>query len=164
MPDSLTHCTRPGIKQVPNPSLCSWVLNLLHHSGNSVFHAQSNWAESTEISHIPTSPHMQGLPWDQHPPSEWHICYNWWILFNTKKKKKEVSSHEKTWRKSKCVLLSKRSQSGEFMEQWKRIQLESMRIRVRSLASLNGLRIRHCHELWCRLQMWPGSHVTVAVM
>ena len=29
-----------------------------------------------------------------------------------------------------------------------------MRIWVWSLASLRGLRIRHCHELWCRLQMW----------
>ena len=31
------------------------------------------------------------------------------------------------------------------------------------LASLSGLRIRHCHELWCRSQMWLGSHVAVAV-
>ena len=29
-----------------------------------------------------------------------------------------------------------------------------MRIWVWSLASLRGLKIRHCHELWCRLQMW----------
>ena len=26
------------------------------------------------------------------------------------------------------------------------------------------LRIWHCHELWCRLQMWLGSHVAVAVV
>ena len=26
-----------------------------------------------------------------------------------------------------------------------------------------GLRIRHCHEMWCRLQMRLGSHVAVAV-
>ena len=31
------------------------------------------------------------------------------------------------------------------------------------LALLRGLRIRHCHELWCRSQTWLGSHVAVAV-
>ena len=38
-----------------------------------------------------------------------------------------------------------------------------MRLQVRSLASLNGSRICHCHELWCRSQMWLGSGVAVAV-
>ena len=28
----------------------------------------------------------------------------------------------------------------------------TMRLQVRSLALLSGLRIRHCCELWCRLQ------------
>ena len=27
----------------------------------------------------------------------------------------------------------------------------------------SGLRIRRCHELWCRLQMWLGSGVAMAV-
>ena len=31
-----------------------------------------------------------------------------------------------------------------------RTQIVSMRIRVQSLASLSGLRIWHCRELWCR--------------
>ena len=35
--------------------------------------------------------------------------------------------------------------------------LVSMRIQVRPLASLSGLRIWHCHELWYRSQMWLGS-------
>ena len=34
---------------------------------------------------------------------------------------------------------------------------------VRSLASLSELRIRHCCTLQCRLQMWLGSWVAVAV-
>ena len=38
-----------------------------------------------------------------------------------------------------------------------------MRMWVRSLASLSWLRIQHCHELWCRLQMWLRSGVAVAV-
>ena len=38
-----------------------------------------------------------------------------------------------------------------------------MRIRVRSLALLNGLRIGRCRELWCRSQMQLGSGVAVLV-
>ena len=39
-----------------------------------------------------------------------------------------------------------------------------MRTQVRSLALLSGLSIQCCHELWCRLQMWLGSLVAMAVM
>ena len=39
-----------------------------------------------------------------------------------------------------------------------------MKLRVRSLALLLGLRIRRCRELWCRLQMRLGSHVTVVLV
>ena len=35
---------------------------------------------------------------------------------------------------------------------------------VQSLALLSGLRIWCCHELWCRLQTWLGSHVAVALV
>ena len=38
-----------------------------------------------------------------------------------------------------------------------------MRMWVWSLALLGGLRIQHCHELWCRLLTWLGSCVAVAV-
>ena len=38
-----------------------------------------------------------------------------------------------------------------------------MRTQVRSLASLNGLGIWHCRELWHRLQTWLRSGVAVAV-
>ena len=38
------------------------------------------------------------------------------------------------------------------VEQWKRIQLGTMKLRVLSLASLSGLSIQHCCELWCRSQ------------
>ena len=37
-------------------------------------------------------------------------------------------------------------------------------VAVLSLASLSGLRIRRCRELWCRWQMWLGSGVAVAVV
>jgi len=38
-----------------------------------------------------------------------------------------------------------------------------MRLWVRSLALLSGLRIWHCGGLWCRLQMWLRSGMAVAV-
>ena len=43
-----------------------------------------------------------------------------------------------------------------------RTQLGSMRMRVPSLASLSGLGIQRCHELWCRWQMWLRSWIAVA--
>ena len=42
-------------------------------------------------------------------------------------------------------------------------QLGSMRTWVRSLPSLSGLRIRHCHELWCSSQAWLRSSIAVTV-
>ena len=35
-------------------------------------------------------------------------------------------------------------------------------MQVCSLASISGLRIWHCHELWCRLQTWLRSCAAVA--
>ena len=43
------------------------------------------------------------------------------------------------------------------------IRRGTIRLRVPSLASLCGLRIQRCHELWCTLQMQLGSRVAVAV-
>ena len=43
--------------------------------------------------------------------------------------------------------------------QQKLIQLRTMTLRVRFLASLSGLRIRRWLELWCRSQTRPGSGV-----
>ena len=45
--------------------------------------------------------------------------------------------------------------------QQKQIQLETVRLQVPSLASLSGLRIQRCRELWCRLQTRLGSGVAV---
>uniref|UniRef100_A0A8D0Q4B3 Uncharacterized protein n=2 Tax=Sus scrofa TaxID=9823 RepID=A0A8D0Q4B3_PIG len=45
----------------------------------------------------------------------------------------------------------------------KRIRLGTMRLRVRSLALLRGLRIQCCRELWCRLQMQLRSCIAVAL-
>ena len=48
------------------------------------------------------------------------------------------------------------------MVQQKRIWLGTMRWQVWSLASLSGLRFRHCHELWCRSKTQLGSGAAVA--
>ena len=47
--------------------------------------------------------------------------------------------------------------------QQKGIQLGTTKLRVQSLALLSGLRVRCCHELWCRSQMLLRSGVAVAV-
>ena len=44
-----------------------------------------------------------------------------------------------------------------------RAQQSVRRVKIWPLASLSGLRIRHCHELQCRCQMWLRSGVAVAV-
>ena len=49
------------------------------------------------------------------------------------------------------------------MEQQKRIQLVSMRMQVRSLASVSGSGIHPCRELWCRLQTRLRFGVAMAV-
>ena len=47
------------------------------------------------------------------------------------------------------------------MAQWKQIQLVSMRMQVLSLASLSGLRIQRCRELWHRLAATAPVHPLV---
>ena len=43
------------------------------------------------------------------------------------------------------------------------LKKKKMRMQVQSLASLSGLRIQRCRELWCSLQTQLGSHVAVAL-
>ena len=50
------------------------------------------------------------------------------------------------------------------VEQRKGIWLVSMTMIVWTLASINGLRIGCCHELWCGSQMRLGSRAAVAVV
>ena len=62
------------------------------------------------------------------------------------------------------MYLKKVKRGVPVVAQWKRIQLGTMRLQVRSLALLDGLRIQHCGELWCRSQMWLGSDIAVTVV
>ena len=58
---------------------------------------------------------------------------------------------------------TKRDWGVPIVPQWVRTQLVSMRMRVRSLVSFSGLRIWHCREEPCALQMQMGSYVAVSV-
>ena len=49
------------------------------------------------------------------------------------------------------------------MVQPKRVQLGTINFQGQSLASLSGLRIRRCCELWCKSQMGLGSGVAMAL-
>ena len=64
------------------------------------------------------------------------------------------------------ILKIKKIQGEQFLS-WLsrlRIRLVSMRMQVQSLALLSGLKIRYCHELWCRSQTRLGSLVAMAVV
>ena len=50
------------------------------------------------------------------------------------------------------------------MAQWLTNLTRNMRFRVRALVLLSGLRIRHCHELWCRLQTRLRPCIAIAVV
>ena len=40
----------------------------------------------------------------------------------------------------------------------------TMRLQVQLLASLSGLKVWRCRELWCGLQSWLGSGIAMAVV
>ena len=63
----------------------------------------------------------------------------------------------------KCAICFKRKKGFPIMAQQKQVWIGTMRLQVQSLASLIGLRIQHCCELWCRLQIWLGSGIAVAL-
>ena len=58
----------------------------------------------------------------------------------------------------------KRKERVPTAAQWKWIWLVTMRLQVRSLDLLSGLRIQSCHEPRCRSQTWLRSCVAVAVV
>ena len=62
-----------------------------------------------------------------------------------------------------CTHLFKNMPGNPIVMQQKQIQLGTTRLWLRSLASLHGLRIWHCRELWCRSQRKLGSGIAVAV-
>ena len=78
-----------------------------------------------------------------------------------------MSTEDTVWTQSRQIMLWEEAQSAKTSHFWvtlqrqpkcligvpvvaqrKRIRLETMRLRVRSLASISGLGIQHCRELW----------------
>ena len=57
-----------------------------------------------------------------------------------------------------CRCSCEKEKEVPIVVQWKRIRLGNLRLWVRSLALLSGLRIQCCQELWCRItnvaQIW----------
>ena len=87
------------------------------------------------------------------------------------------SYYTKKGLKDTCVNLNgchRNKQLKKTVEEYKKIiqefpsseqtRLGTMRFRVRSLASLSGLRIRHCRELWHKWQTRLGSGVAMALV
>ena len=74
-----------------------------------------------------------------------------------------LSPFIKYFEKVQSECLRKLMEGVPTVVQQKQIRLVSMRMQVRSLASLNGLVIWCCHEL-CRSQMQLGSCVAMAVV
>ena len=50
------------------------------------------------------------------------------------------------------------------MAQWLTKPIRNHEVPVQPQASLSGLRIQCCHELWCRSQTWLRSSIAVAVV
>ena len=75
-----------------------------------------------------------------------------------------VSLENTSWQKPALSILKMSATGVSVVAQRKRTPLVSMRMQVGSLALPSGLRIQCCCELRCRLQMWLGSGIAMAVV
>ena len=94
---------------------------------------------------LPLSPGDTLKKWSQPPPPKTSVPLGW-------------STKPGGW------YLFKVSSGVTVVAQQKRIWLGTMRLRVWSLDSLSELRIRHCRELWYRLQTQLRFGVAVALV
>ena len=69
------------------------------------------------------------------------------------KKKKQKNKPIKKWAEGVSV-----------MAQWLMNPTRNHEVEGSMLASLGGVRIQHCHELWCRSQIQLRSQVAVALV
>ena len=132
----------PGIEPMPQqwPKMLQWqcwILNQLCHQGTPGFLINTN--------NVQTSIHLK-LPGES---SQWSYFFYLGFLSYTFIMENDGRQEYKS--------------GVPVAAQWKRNWLASMRMQVRSLALLSGLRIHHCCELWCRSQTRLRSHIAVAV-
>ena len=80
------------------------------------------------------------------------------------KLKRRMDKYNGNFNKEK--ILKRNNRGVPIVAQQKRIQLGTMRLlrSLRFLASLSGLRLWHCRELWCKSQTQLGSCIAVAVV
>ena len=144
------HC---GLAEPDFISVRMWVWSLASLSGLRIWHCHELWcSHSSDSTSSPGNFHMlQAQP----------------------QKVKKINSHRYIHVYTTyihvllyiCYYLTSRVVKGvPIVAQQKQIRLGTMKLWVRSLASLSGLRSRHCRELWCRSQTQLGSCVAVAVM
>ena len=76
----------------------------------------------------------------------------------TEEQSHDKKIHSKTFKMSSIKV----SPGVPSLAQEKRIRLGTMRLQIRSLASLSGLRTRHCHEL-CGVGSRPDSGLAFAM-
>ena len=93
------------------------------------------------------SQHIYLIPNYSHSDTPAHVTVNWLSIFMDRNTNHNIP---------KMGVLA--------VGQQKRIRPVTVRLRVWCLASLSGLRIWCCHELWYRLHMWLGSDVAVVVV
>ena len=97
---------------------------------------------------------------------KWQLFLEMVYLLRPKTMNLSLTSLFLSYHITKSILVTsifKKKNGIPIMVQQKWIWLGTMRFRVQFLASLGGLRIRRCREVWCRSQMRLGSHVAVAV-
>jgi len=105
------------------------------------------------------------------PHSESQEEMGWWswraLVSTSQREFSQVQQHHFQYPRvcGTLTLLPKSTSQWEFLVWLSRLQtpLVSMRMQVQSLTLLRGLKIQHCHELWCRSQTWLGSWVAVTV-
>ena len=108
-------------------------------------------------------PHTQKNP-EQNKPQSLHNV--WHPVKDYQASKEGRQCDHRWWEKSTSgnnpKITLKELSGVPVMARQKWIWLGTMRSRVQSLASLSGLRIQRCQELWCRLQTWLGSGVAMS--
>ena len=109
------------------------------------------------------SPHVTGHGNRTWKPPEGVPRGQSWLMRPTVERKSD-RERQTPLRDHLCEGAKIRHKGVPAVAQQKQIRLVSTRTQVRSLASLSGLEIQRCHELWCRLQMRLGSGVAVAVV
>ena len=68
-----------------------------------------------------------------------------------------------TWTLKELLIYHYKNFNSEFLSWLSGNESDQPPTQVQPLALLSGLRIRSCHELWCRLKTWLGSCIALAV-